>query len=100
MQLAVKRFDRARYPAFPKRDLFILGNTWGPGDPLGNQFTEESFVLNEIPALADLGVDLFQIDDGWQKSDAGSTAHDFVPKYTNGWNDIKASCDKYGVKMG
>ena len=100
LQLAVKRFDRARYPAFPKRDLFILGNTWGPGDPLGNQFTEESFVLNEIPALADLGVDLFQIDDGWQKSDAGSTAHDFVPKYTNGWNDIKASCDKYGVKMG
>jgi len=100
MQLAVKRFDRARYLASAERDLFILGNTWGPGNPLGNQFTEESFVLKEIPALADLGVDLFQIDDGWQKSQAGSSASDFLPKYTNGWNDIKASCDKYGVKMG
>ena len=100
MQLAIKRFDRARYPAFAERDLFILGNTWGPGNPLGNQFTEESFVLKEIPALADLGVDLFQIDDGWQKSQAGSSASDFLPKYTNGWNDIKAAGDKYGVKLG
>jgi hypothetical protein len=100
MQLAVKRFDRVRYPAFAKRDLFILGNTWGPANPLGNQFTEESFVLNEIPALAKIGVDVLQIDDGWQKSQAGSSARDFLPKYTNGWKDIKAEGDKFGVKFG
>jgi hypothetical protein len=100
LQLAVKRFDRARYPAFAERDLFILGNTWGPGDPLGNKFTEKSFVMKEIPALAKIGVDVMQIDDGWQKSQAGMSARDFLPKYTNGWKDIKAEGDKYGVKFG
>ena len=100
MQLAVKRFDSARYPAFSDRDLFILGNTWGPADPLGNKFTDESFVMKEIPALASIGVDVMQIDDGWQKSQAGMSARDFLPKYSNGWKDIKAAGDKYGVKIG
>jgi hypothetical protein len=29
LQLALKTFDAARYPVFPKRDLFILMNIWG-----------------------------------------------------------------------
>jgi len=100
MQLALKRFDRARYPAYPERDLFILGNTWGPSNPLGDQFTEESFVLKEIPALAKLGIDRFQIDDGWQRNGNLNNAREFLPKYTNGWKDIKAAADQNGIKMG
>lgn len=100
MQLAVKRFDRTRYPAFAERDLFILSNTWGPGDPLGQQFTEESFILKEIPALASLGVDVLQIDDGWQGSGLGPGSKDFLPKYQDGWKRIKEASDKYGVKIG
>lgn len=100
MQLAVKRFDRARYPVFPIRDLFILGNTWGPGDPLGNRFAEEPFILKEIPALANLGVDVLQIDDGWEQGGSLQDAHGFLPKYKNGWEDIKASADRYGIRLG
>lgn len=100
LQLALKRFDRARYPVYPERDLFIIGNTWGPANPLGDQFTEESFVLKEIPALAKLGVDRFQIDDGWQRNGNLNNAREFLPKYTNGWKDIKAVCDQNGIKMG
>jgi hypothetical protein len=100
MQLALKQFDRARYPAFPERDLFILSNTWGPANPGGAQFTEEDFLMKEIPALAKLGIDVMQIDDGWQKSGGGPDARSFLPKYKNGWNDIKAEADKYGLRFG
>ena len=100
IQLALKQFDRARYPVFPARDLFILSNTWGPANPLGGQFTKEDFVLKEIPMLANLGVDVMQIDDGWQKSGGGPDASGFLPKYANGWKDIKAEADKAGIRFG
>lgn len=100
LQMALKQFDRVRYPAFPKRDLFILSNTWGPANPGGAQFTEEDFLMKEIPALANLGIDVMQIDDGWQKGGGSSDARDFSPKYKNGWRDIKAVADKYGLRFG
>ncbi len=101
MQLALKQFDRARYPAFPERDLFILSNTWGPADPDGARFTEKDNLMREIPALARIGVEVLQIDDGWQKGEGRySEAKGFVPKYENGWKDIKAEADKYGIRFG
>lgn len=100
LQLALKEFDAARYPVFPKRDMFILANTWGPANPMGAQFTIEKFVRDEIPLLAGLGVDLLQIDDGWQKSGGGPEASGFLPKYKNGWKDIKAEADRAGIRLG
>lgn len=100
MQLAVKRFDRARYPVFPERDMFILANTWGPANPGGAQFTDENFIRKEIPALANLGIDVFQIDDGWQKKGTPPKTYEFLPKYTTGWKDIKALSDQYNIKPG
>ena len=96
MQLALKRFDAARYPVNVKRDAIILSNTWGPADPGGEQFTSEDFVLKEIPAVAKLGIDVVQIDEGWQKNDAAGNE----PKYKNGWADIKSAADKAGVRIG
>lgn len=100
MQLALKQFDRARYPAFPERDLFLLSNTWGPANPGGAQFTEEEYLMKEIPALAEIGIDVMQIDDGWQKGGLSSGARDFSPRYTNGWKDIKAEVEKYDMRFG
>ena len=99
MQHAIKRFDRARYPVFAD-DLFILGNTWDPGDPLGNKFTEESFVLKQIPALANIGVDVLQIDDGWEQGGSLQDANGFLPIYKNGWKDIKTEADRNNLKLG
>lgn len=31
-ELALKRFDRTRYPIRPQRDLYLEANTWGSGD--------------------------------------------------------------------
>ncbi|MFO1523670.1 MAG: NPCBM/NEW2 domain-containing protein [Kiritimatiellia bacterium] len=100
LQRALKQFDAARYPVNVKRDAFILSNTWGPANPGGAQFTAEDFVLKEFPLLADLGVDVLQIDDGWQKSGGGPGASGFLPKYKDGWKNIKAAADKTGVRLG
>lgn len=100
MQLALKKFERMRYPVFPERDLFILSNTWGPANPGGGQFTEEDFLMKEIPALAEVGVDVMQIDDGWQKSGGGPDAQGFSPRYKNGWKDIKAKADEFKLRFG
>lgn len=100
IQRAVKRFDNARYPVFPERDAIILANTWGPANPGGAQFTEEGYILDEIPALAEIGVDVLQIDDGWQKAGGGPGASGFTPKYDNGWATIKAAADKHGIRFG
>ena len=101
LQLALKQFDRVRYPVFPERDMFILSNTWGQADPDGARFTEKDYLMKEIPALAKLGIDVMQIDYGWQKGGGGyRDAHGFSPKYKNGWKDIKAEADKYGLRFG
>lgn len=100
MQLALKRFDRARYPVFPERDLMIINDTWGPADPGGAQFTKEEYLLKEIPILADLGVDVLRIDDGWQINPWGGEKEVFLPNYPDKWENIKQSCTKYGVKLG
>lgn len=99
-QKALKQFDIARYPVDVKRDAIILSNTWGPANPGGMQFTSEDFVLKEIEAVGKLGIDVMQIDDGWQKSGGGPGASNFLPKYKNGWKDIKAAAEKAGVRMG
>jgi len=100
MQMALKKFDRARYPVFPERDMFILSNTWGPANPAGQQFTEEDFLKKEIPALANIGIDVMQIDGGWQKVDGYNTARDFSPRYKNGWKDLKQMADQYKLRFG
>jgi hypothetical protein len=101
MQLALKQFDRARYPVFPERDMFILNNTWGPADPDGARFTAEDYLMKEIPALAKIGVEVLQIDDGWQKGEGRyNEAKGFRPRYKNGWKDLKAEADKYGLRFG
>ncbi len=99
-QKALKQFDAARYPVNVKRDAIILSNTWGPANSGGAQFTEEGFVLREIAAVGKLGIDVMQIDDGWQKGGQSSAGSDFRPKYKNGWKDIKAAAEKANVRMG
>lgn len=100
MQLALKRFDRARYPVFPERDLMIINDTWGPANPGGAQFTKEEYLLKEIPLLADLGVDVLRIDDGWQINPWGGNKEVFLPNYPDKWKNIRAACEKNKVKLG
>lgn len=53
----------------------ILSNTWGDGN--ADSAINEAFMLNELETAKELGVDVIQLDDGWQK---GHTAGSKVKK--------------------
>ncbi len=107
-ELAMKQFDRARFPVDPKRDVWIKANTWGSG----NSGTEsmsmaaEAEVLKEIESAVDLGIDVLQIDDGWQKGrskepDAKKNEwHTREDWYPNGWKTVRAAAAAKNLRLG
>lgn len=64
-QRAVVAFQRALRPYRPGRDGVLLSNTWGAGNR-DSRICQE-FLIKEIEAGAKIGVDVIQIDDGWQR---------------------------------
>jgi len=61
---ALVAFQRAIRPYRPGRDGLLLSNTWGAGNR--DSRICQDFLLKEIEAGAKMGVDVIQIDDGWQ----------------------------------
>ena len=103
LQLALKRFNLARYPVFPKRDALLIHNTWGPGNPDGGVFSTEVNCLLDIPPLADLGIEVLQIDAGWHNGAwwANTDFSMFDPhRFPNGIKPVKDACDKNNLKLG
>ena len=99
-QIAFKTFDRARYP-MSEQHAVIQANTWGSsiGYLQHREAAGQTNVLRELESCADLGIDLLQIDDGWQ----GNSYDNWEPcpeRYPEGWIPvIKKACD-LGVKLG
>ncbi|MBR4901531.1 MAG: alpha-galactosidase [Victivallales bacterium] len=60
-----RKLYAAQYIASGFKEPFIMSNTWG--DRSQDSRVCEEFMLKEIEAGAKLGVDIIQIDDGWQK---------------------------------
>jgi len=69
---ALQTYQRQLRIYEPKRDGMFLSNTWGDRSKDGR--ISEKFVLQEIEAGARLGVDVVQIDDGWQEGMTGNSA--------------------------
>jgi alpha-galactosidase len=67
---ALQKFQRQLRTLDPSRDGIFLSNTWG--DRSKDARINEEFMLKEIAAAAELGVDVVEIDDGWMK---GHTAN-------------------------
>lgn len=106
-----KKFDRLRYPIHLERDMIIQANTWGSTSSSNDarNAARESSVLKEIEVCADLGIDVLQIDDGWQvgkdnsrwtpDEDRGWRPHPL--KYTDGsWTNVTKAAEKHGVRLG
>lgn len=83
---ALMKAQRALRPFVPGRDGLFLSNTWG--DRNRDARLCEPFMLKEIAAAAKLGVDVVQIDDGWQK---GRTANSSAADGKGVWNGYWAS---------
>jgi len=68
------------------RDGLFLSNTWG--DRSRDARINETFLLKEVEAGAALGVDVVQIDDGWQK---GRSANSVAARGKGVWNGYWAA---------
>lgn len=109
-------YQRQWRPYEPGRDGLLLSNTWG--DRSMNSRINETFIIKEAKAGAKMGVDIMQIDDGWQRgleksTNTGGTdlwqgiwkATDkfWLPHPTRlpkGLNPIAKTCEKLGIQMG
>jgi alpha-galactosidase len=72
----------------PGRDGLFLSNTWG--DRSQDTRVNEAFMLREVEAGAGIGVDVIQIDDGWQR---GRTSNSAQPG--GAWNGFWAADDRF-----
>lgn len=70
---AIQQLQLHLRPPVAGRDGLVVSNTWG--DRSRDSRMTEEFLLAEVAAAKDLGMDVVQLDDGWQK---GLTA--------NAWN--------------
>ncbi|MEX0361279.1 MAG: alpha-galactosidase, partial [Allomuricauda sp.] len=99
----LKRFDRMRYPINKELDIYMLANTWGSNNRMAA--STESNILKEIEVQAELGIDVQQIDDGWQNPE-GITAMSTVSwkpdstRYPNGWKNVSVLAKKKNIKLG
>ncbi len=111
-QAAFRTFDTLRYPIDPDRDIYIQANTWGSTETSvdARLAAHEESVLKELEVCADLGIDVLQIDDGWQKQKGSST---WVPDsekgecwlphksmYREGWSPVRKRAEELGVRLG
>jgi len=69
---ALQDYQRCLRTFDPARDARFLSNTWG--DRSKDSRVNESFLRQEIEAGSRLGVDVVQVDDGWQKGQSGNSA--------------------------
>jgi alpha-galactosidase len=76
---ALQSFQRSLRPYTPGRDGMFLSNTWG--DRSRDSRISADFMRHEIEAGSLLGVDVIQIDDGWQTGRTANSA-----RSTGVWN--------------
>ena len=86
-QEALQKFQRQVRIYDANRDGRFLSNTWG--DRSQDSRIQEAFMLKEVDAGARMGVDVIQIDDGWEK---GTTSNSVRAKDEGGvWEGFWAS---------
>jgi len=106
--LAIKKFDRVRFPL--TGPLKLMSNFWGSSlsnKPSPHYAAREENILKEIASGADLGVEVVQIDDGWQGPTFDhwrpiayfDTARKY-PAYPEGWKNVREAAAKAGLELG
>lgn len=110
------RYSTASSQGGPRGSLFVMSNTWG--DRSQDMAVCEEFLMQELERARELGVDIVQIDDGWE---AGITANslrkaggvwegfyrdngDFwqvnPERFPNGLEPVAAKAREYGIELG
>ena len=92
-QRALVAFQRAIRPYRPGRDGMLLSNTWGAGNR--DSRICQDFLLKEIDAGAKIGVDVIQIDDGWQRGRTANSKKKAVEGVEKVWNGYWAADPRF-----
>ena len=107
MRETLKQFDRLRYPFRKERDMLIAANLWGSrgAGEFSRSAAEEQNLLKELDSCTDLGIDLLQVDDGWQFDPGASDFFhcEWLPskiRFPHGWTLLRETAEKLGVKLG
>jgi alpha-galactosidase len=88
---ALQRLQRQFRTYVPGRDGRFLSNTWGDRNRDGR--ISAAFMAEEIAAAGSIGVDVVQIDDGWQR---GVSANSVVAAQKGGvWQGFWAADDHF-----
>lgn len=114
---ALQDLQRTLRDYVPGRDGLFMSNTWG--DRNRDARINEEFILREIEAGAALGIDVVQVDDGWQKGRSANsvrangkgvwngywaTAPDFwqpdPQRFPNGLAPLTRAAKVHGMKFG
>ena len=97
-QLAIKMFDRLRYPV-TKENIVLVTNVWGGGK--GTASAKEENIVKEIKSCADLGIDVVQIDTGWEEREKPVDGWQISESaYPNGFGNIMKLAADNKVKLG
>ena len=106
----LRRFIAVRWPVDPARDTYVMSNTWGStaGSRDARDAAREENVLRELTIAQAIGVDVVQIDDGWQVDLAAHTwapeeGHGWKPHpavYPQGWRRVREHAEALGLRLG
>ncbi len=89
---ALQDWQRSVRPYVPGRDGLFLSNTWG--DRNRDTRINEAFLLDEARAAAELGVEVLQVDDGWQ---SGKSMNSAFAQGKGVWNGYWAASPDFWV---
>ena len=112
---AAHSLQRAIRPYDPKVHGLLMTNTWG--DRARDAHLNSKFLAQEIPAAKKLGVDVIQIDDGWQKGVSSNSSvkggvwggfwasdHNYwdvnQTRFPGGLGPVAALAHQEGVRLG
>lgn len=102
--LALKKFERMRYPVDHDTDVYLIANAWGSGR--GANATLESNIIEELKVQNYLGIDVQQIDDGYFYAGTRRPSNLNIPyrahesKYPSGFENVRDIAAGYGIRLG
>ncbi len=90
---ALQQYQRCLRPYVPTRDGMLLSNTWG--DRSKDARITADFMAQEIAEGARMGVDVIQIDDGWQMGTTSNSVR--APSEGGVWEGFYAAKEDFWV---
>lgn len=90
---ALQDLQRAIRPYREGRDGVFLSNTWGDGNQ--DSRINAEFLMKEVDAAADIGVDVIQVDDGWQRGRTANSKKKLLPGIPKAWSNFRVVDPKF-----